>query len=131
MPKNLPQDFTQELLDQYSLNVANVSAGLTYVNPFFTVNINSVNEYQGSLEALFKEYATALVKCKPEEFDTLYKQYSQAYLDAGYQEIIDERLAAYKAGNSTKLPDIAAGRAPYVAPDYLKVLEGRTYTIGK
>jgi putative aldouronate transport system substrate-binding protein len=34
----------------------------------------------------------------------LYKELSQKYLDAGYQKIMDERLAAYKAGNTTKLP---------------------------
>ena len=45
-----------------------------------------------------------LTKCAPEEFDALYAEYTQKYLDAGYQAIIDERLAAYEAGNTTKLP---------------------------
>ncbi len=40
----------------------------------------------------------------PPSFDALYAELSQKYLDAGYQEIIDERLAAYEAGNTTKLP---------------------------
>jgi putative aldouronate transport system substrate-binding protein len=44
------------------------------------------------------------VKAKPDEFEALYKDLSKKYLEAGYQEIIDERLAAYKAGNTTKLP---------------------------
>ena len=41
--------------------------------------------------------------CAPEEFDALYAQYAQEFLDAGYQEIIDERAAAWEAGNSTHL----------------------------
>ena len=34
----------------------------------------------------------------------LYKELSEKYLNAGYKQIIEERQAAYKAGNSTKLP---------------------------
>ena len=45
-----------------------------------------------------------LTMCKPEEFDALYDELSQKYLDAGYQAIIDERKEAYEAGLSTKLP---------------------------
>ena len=41
--------------------------------------------------------------CKPEEFDSLYEKYAQEYAKAGYQEIMDQRLEAYKDGNSTKL----------------------------
>ena len=41
--------------------------------------------------------------CKPEEFDALYDELSQKYLDAGYQEVIDERKAAFEAGNTTRL----------------------------
>lgn len=47
-----------------------------------------------------------LVKCDPAEFDSLYAELSQEFLDAGYQEIMDERLAAYEAGNTTKLPEL-------------------------
>ena len=43
--------------------------------------------------------------CAPEEFDALYEQYAQEYLDQGYQDVIDERLEAFQAGNSTKLPE--------------------------
>ena len=40
--------------------------------------------------------------CKPEEFDAMYKDYAQQYADQGYQEVVDERLEAFQAGNSTK-----------------------------
>ncbi len=101
-----------------------------YCDPFFSVNIDSLNEYAGPLKALFTEYATALTKCAPEEFDALYEQYSQQYLDAGFQEIIDERLQAYKDGNSTKLPDVPAGRAEFTPYDPQEVVP-RLYTIGE
>ena len=41
--------------------------------------------------------------CAPEEFDALYDELTQKYLDAGYQAILDERLEQYQAGNTTKL----------------------------
>ncbi len=53
----------------------------------------------------YAEYKDALIMCKPEEFDALYEQYSQEYLNMGYQSILDERKAAYEDGKTTKLPD--------------------------
>ena len=66
--------------------------------------IESESEYSASLLSLYQEAFAKLVKCDPAEFDALYEQLSQDYLDAGYQEIIDERLNAYEAGQTTKLP---------------------------
>lgn len=66
--------------------------------------IESESEYTATLLSLYQEYYAKLVKCAPEEFDALYDELSKEYLEAGYQEIIDERLAAYEAGNTTKLP---------------------------
>lgn len=129
-PQGLPQDLTQELIDNYYYLQAQADAGLIYCDPFFSVNIESLNEYAGPLRALFMEYATALVKCDADEFDALYEQYVAQYKDAGFQEIMDERLAAYEAGNSTLLPDIAAGRAPYVPYDFETVVEN-LYTINQ
>ena len=44
------------------------------------------------------------MKCDPAEIDGLFDQFSQEFLDAGYQEIMDERLAAFEAGQTTRLP---------------------------
>ena len=41
--------------------------------------------------------------CAPEEFDALYDELSQKYLDAGYQDVIDERQAMFDDGKTTKL----------------------------
>jgi putative aldouronate transport system substrate-binding protein len=67
--------------------------------------VSSVTEYGQTLYSLYAEYREKLTTCKPEEFDSLYDQYSQEYLDAGYQEIIDEKTELYNEGLTTKLPN--------------------------
>jgi len=107
-PQGLPQDFTQDLIDLYK-EVEQIAAdGHAYSDPIFATDIESEAEYTATLLSLFQEYYVALVKCAPDQFDSLYEEYKQKYLEAGYQEIIDERLAAYEAGNTTTLPDGAA-----------------------
>ena len=103
-PQGLPQDFTQQLTDRYYQLKASADAGRQYPDPVFAVAIESESEYTATLLSLYQEYFALLVKAAPGEFDALYADLSQKYLDAGYQEIIDERLAAYEAGMTTKLP---------------------------
>lgn len=102
-PKGVPQDFTQALIDNYYELKEIADNGWAYSDPVFAVALESESEYTATLLSLFKEYSVRLTKSKPEEFDALYKELSDAYLKAGYQEIIDERLQAYKDGNTTKL----------------------------
>lgn len=101
-PQGLPQDFYEDLLANYKGLVE--ASKYAYSDPVFAVPVDAESEYSATLLSLYQEYNVILTKCKPEEFDAKYKELSQKYLDAGYQEIIDERLAAYEAGNSTKLP---------------------------
>ena len=103
-PVGLPQDFTEMLTDNYYDLKALADQGKAYSDPVFAVAIESESEYSATLLSLWQEYYAKLIKCDPEEFDSLYAEYSQEFLDAGYQEIIDERLAAYEAGNTTHLP---------------------------
>ena len=103
-PKGIPQDFTKELTDNYYTLKEIADKGWAYSDPVFSVPVNSETEISATLLSLYQEYSVALTKCAPEEFDALYKELSQKFLDAGYQQIIDERLAAYQAGNTTKLP---------------------------
>ena len=120
-PQGLPQDFTQELIDGFHLSQMYAADGIIYPDPFFSTPIESVNAYAGDLNSLFIEAATNLTKCKPEEFDALYDKYAAQYLDAGYKEIMEERLQAFKDGNCSKLSDIAAGRKPFVPSDPSKI----------
>lgn len=103
-PQGLPQDFTQQLTDAYRETREIADNGWAYTDPIFAVALESESEYNSSLLSLYKEYSVQLVKCKPEEFDALYADLSQKYLDAGYQEILDERLDAYNNDQTTKLP---------------------------
>lgn len=104
-PKGLPKDFTDELKAMYELNLQKVEKGYAINDCMFGVSIDAENEYRGTLQALFTEYYDKLVMCDPDEFDALYDQYTQEYMDAGYREVIEERAAAYDAGQTTKLPD--------------------------
>jgi putative aldouronate transport system substrate-binding protein len=104
-PRGIPQDFTEDMVKNYYVKAKKAENGWIYPDPVFSVPIEAVNMYNASLQSLFQEYYTKLVKCDPADFDTMYEKFRQEYLDAGYQEIIDERLAAYEAGKSTRLPD--------------------------
>ena len=52
------------------------------------------------LAELWKESYVQLVTkaATDEEFESMYESMSQSYLDAGYQEILDEKQAAFDAG---------------------------------
>ena len=105
-PVGLPQDFTEALINNYYELKALADEGKAYSDPVFAVAIESESEYSAALLSLWQEYYAKLIKCEPDEFEGLFEQYSQEFLDAGYQEIIDERLEAYEAGNTTHLPEL-------------------------
>ena len=93
------------MIDYWTRNVKVIAdRGDAYSDPIFAVAIESEAEYSATLLSKWQEFYAKLVKCDPAEFDALYEQLSQEYLDAGYQEIIDERLEAYNNGQTTKLP---------------------------
>ncbi len=102
-PQGLPQDFYDELFANYNGQLALANAGYANSDCLFAVSLDSVAEYNQTLYSLYTEYRDELTMCKPEEFDALYDELSQKYLDAGYQEVIDERKAAFEAGNTTRL----------------------------
>ncbi len=101
-PQGLPQDFYQELVDNYYALLD--ASKYAYTDPIFTTTIDAESEYSAALLSLYQEYSVQLTKCKPEEFDTLYDGLSKKFLEAGYQEVIDERLEAYNNGLTTHLP---------------------------
>ena len=104
-PQGLPQDFADAMIQSWTTGTKAIADnGNAYSDPIFAVAIESEAEYSATLLSLWQEYYAKLVKCDPAEFDALYAELSQEYLDAGYQEIIDERLEAYEAGKTTKLP---------------------------
>ncbi|MBO2516388.1 MAG: sugar ABC transporter substrate-binding protein [Clostridiales bacterium] len=107
-PQGLPVDFTDAMIANYYELKEIADAGNAYSDPIFACSIDSESEYTATLLSLYQVDFAKLIKCAPEDFDALYEELAQEFLDAGYQEIIDERLAAYEAGQTTKLP---AGKA--------------------
>ena len=103
-PAGLPQDFSQELINNYYDLQAVADKGWAYTDPIFAEIVAVEAEYNATLLANYKEAFAALVKCDPAEFDALYDRLSADYLAAGYQEIIDARLEVYNRGMTTKLP---------------------------
>ena len=103
-PQGLPQDFYDDILANYKGQLALYESGYANVDCLFGGALESVTEYGTSLkEEVYPEFRDQLVMCKPDEFDALYDELSQKYLDAGYQEIIDERQSMLDAGTTTKL----------------------------
>ncbi len=102
-PKGLPQDFTQQIIDNYYGKVKVWQAGYANNDCMFATSISAEATYAQTLYSLYTEYRDKLTMCKPGEFDALYTDLSSKYLSQGYQAIIDERKAAYDKGLCTKL----------------------------
>lgn len=102
-PKNIPQDFTSELIENYYGQLEAAEAGYAVSDCNFAVVLESVAKYQPALLDLYRQYRYQITKCAPENFERLYDELAKKYADAGYQNIVDERREAYKAGKSTRL----------------------------
>jgi putative aldouronate transport system substrate-binding protein len=105
IPQGLPDsdDFYDQVVKHYYGQLKIFDAGYAQADCFMPA-VASVTEYGQTLYSKYAEYRENLTKCKPEEFDDLYDKYTQEYLDAGYQEIIDEKTQLYNDGLTTKLP---------------------------
>lgn len=102
-PQDLPQNFTEDLIEFYYGQVELAEQGYAIHDPIFAVVLDSEGRYRGTLTELYKEYRDQLTMVLPEAFDALYERLTQEYLDAGFQEVLDEREAEYDAGNTTRL----------------------------
>ncbi len=103
-PQGLPEDFTQDILDNYYGQLALYNAGYANSDCLFAAAIDAVTEYGTSLkEEVYPQYRDELTMCSEEEFDAKYDELSQEYLDMGYQAVIDERLEKLNDGLTTRL----------------------------
>lgn len=96
--------FYDSMLKNYYGQVACYDAGLVSVDCMFTTAVPAVDEYKDSLFAKYAELRDKIVMGSEADFEANYAAASKEYLEAGYQEIIDDRLEAFKAGNSSRLP---------------------------
>ncbi|WP_337100453.1 ABC transporter substrate-binding protein [Paenibacillus sp. YIM B09110] len=64
----------------------------------FSVVLEKVSEYKADLNSLFQELYVKVVLAPTNQFDATYEEAKKTYLEAGYQEILDEKQAAIDAG---------------------------------
>ncbi|SET09671.1 ABC transporter substrate-binding protein [Paenibacillus sp. NFR01] len=64
----------------------------------YSVVLEKVNEYKADLNSLFQELYIKCALAPVDQFDATYEAAKKTYLDAGYQEILDEKQAAIDAG---------------------------------
>ena len=62
---------------------------------FQGIKTEADEKYAGLLPGLTSELPT-LITCKPEEFDANYEKILNDYLQAGGQEVIDQKIELYK-----------------------------------
>lgn len=67
-------------------------------DPLFNVVLTKVNEYKSDLSNLFQELYLEIILSPEELFDAKYAAAKIKYLEAGYQEILDEKQQAIDAG---------------------------------
>lgn len=87
-----------EYIIEDSYNICKEKEQYGIISPIFTKTISSSSDYSADLNALWQEAYVACVTCKPEELDAKYEEYCQEYLDAGYQEILDEKQSLIDEG---------------------------------
>ncbi|MCA0757830.1 extracellular solute-binding protein [Paenibacillus sp. N4] len=80
--------------------VANYEKTAEFRTPdaLFSIVLEKVNEYKADLNSLFQELYVKIVLAPEAEFDATYEAAKKTYLEAGYQEILDEKQAAIDAG---------------------------------
>ncbi len=69
------------------------------ITPIFSKAVQATTEYSADLNSLWQEAYVDCVTCSPDEFESKYEEYCQEYLDAGYQEILDEKASLIADGN--------------------------------
>lgn len=92
-----PNGYESLIEDNYKYAQENADYGI--ITPIFTKAVEATKEYSGDLNALWQEACADLGTCDPSEFDAKYEEYCQEYLDAGYQEILDEKQSYIDEGS--------------------------------
>lgn len=69
------------------------------VNAIFTKVVQSSSKNAADLNALWQELYVKCATCPADQFEATYEEACKEYLDAGYQEILNEKQALYDAGD--------------------------------
>lgn len=87
-----------EYLAEDTLKYYDQTAEFRTPDALYSVVLEKVNEYKADLNALFQELYVKVALAPTDKFDAEYKAAVQEYLDAGYQDILDEKQKAIDAG---------------------------------
>lgn len=87
-----------EDLAEKMLKYWNETAEFRTPDAMFSVVLKKVSEYKTDLNALFQELYLKIVMASPDQFDKQYNDAKKKFLDAGYQEILNEKQKAIDAG---------------------------------
>lgn len=89
----------KDIKANYEGQLACYEAGMASPDCSFTVSIEANDEYKNTLYTLYAELRDGIVMGSEADFEANYEAASKRYLDAGYQAIIDEKKAAFDAGD--------------------------------
>lgn len=71
-----------------------------YPDYIFTKPVKSMSTLAETLKSKWQVIQTDLTNCKPEEFDAKYEAACKEYLQAGYQQVLDEKKELYQEQSS-------------------------------
>ena len=91
--------FLEDIMANYKGQLACYEAGFASPDCSFTVSIAANDEYKTTLYAKYAAFRDQIVMGSVEDFEANYEKACKEYLDSGYQAIIDEKKAAFEAGN--------------------------------
>lgn len=91
--------FFKDIKANYEGQLACYEAGMASPDCSFTVSIAANDEYKATLYTLYATLRDKIVMGSEADFEKNYEDACKEYLDQGYQAIIDEKKAAFEAGN--------------------------------
>ena len=89
-----------EYLIADSKNYFDTYAQYGLINTAYTKTIEASAENAEDLKKLWQELYVDCATCSEADFDATYQEACQTYLDAGYQDILDEKQALYDEGST-------------------------------
>lgn len=91
-----PAGYEQLIADSKTYCDSQAEFGL--INTVFTKTVESTAEYGEDLRTLWQELYVECVTCSEADFEATYAEACETYLNAGYQEILDEKQALLDEG---------------------------------
>lgn len=92
-----PAGYEQLIADSKAYCDSQAQYGL--INTAYTKTIQAYSDYNADLRELWKELYVKVATSSEADFEAEYEKACQTYLDAGYQDILDEKEALYNEGS--------------------------------